>query len=153
MASDNRIFGGLEQLWITGVNDISHAYDAQRKRCALDPHLTEQETSQMAHSWKYQDTSMDLADASLVVIAETRQLRRVFALTATSASTPRTINKRSKSFLKNFRRSCKVFGAAALRPTGGDRSIWPKVRERFCSTYQIRVREDALLGFKASHFI
>src|SRR4051794_34499998 len=49
---------------------------------ALSIHsVTEQETSRMAALMeKYHDTPMDLADASLVVTAETRALRRVFTL-------------------------------------------------------------------------
>jgi predicted nucleic acid-binding protein len=49
---------------------------------ALSIHpLTQQETSRMAVLMeKYQDTPMDLADASLVATAESRHLRRVFTL-------------------------------------------------------------------------
>jgi hypothetical protein len=43
--------------------------------------LTAAETDRMAVLMeKYQDTPMDLADASLVVVAETRSLRRVFTV-------------------------------------------------------------------------
>ena len=43
--------------------------------------LTEEETDRMAVLMdKYRDTPMDLADASLVTVAESRSLRRVFTL-------------------------------------------------------------------------
>jgi hypothetical protein len=43
--------------------------------------LTREETDRMAVLMeKYKDTPMDLADASLVVVAENRSLRRVFTV-------------------------------------------------------------------------
>ena len=64
--------------------------------------LTPAEADRMAALMaQYQDTPMDLADASLVVVAESRTLRRVFTTDATTEqpavnTTPIAVNSQSR---------------------------------------------------------